>query len=105
MLGGCGTNLNKILHTSKDFHNHNNESDEIFTQEMQLVVEALRVNTLSKLTYVDSERFDNLIKDVFAGVAFQSTGNLELVAALEESCTELGFQVNDRQVGFWSCYL
>lgn len=100
MLGACGSNLTRTRRTAEDSHHNTEESEEIFTQEMQLVVEALRVNTLSKLTYVDNERFDNLINDVFAGVAFQSTGNVELVTALEESCTELGFQVNDRQVGF-----
>jgi len=36
-----------------------------YDTEVQLLVGALRVNTLSKLTYADSIRFNALINDVF----------------------------------------
>lgn len=39
--------------------------------EYTIVVQALRLNTLSKLTFYDSQRFDALVKDVFPDVKFQ----------------------------------
>ena len=36
-----------------------------------MVVQALRVNTLSKLTFADSKRFDALVRDVFPNVPFE----------------------------------
>ncbi len=38
--------------------------------EAKLVVQALRINTLSKLTFSDSMRFDALLKDIFPGMWF-----------------------------------
>ena len=35
--------------------------------EAKLVVQALRINTMSKLTFSDSMRFDALLRDVFPG--------------------------------------
>merc|ERR1740130_541875 len=37
--------------------------------ENQFVIQALRMNTLSKLTFADSQRFSALVEDVFPGVA------------------------------------
>lgn len=39
--------------------------------EQELCVQALRVNTLSKLTFADSKQFDSLLRDVFPGVEFK----------------------------------
>jgi len=39
--------------------------------EYKVVVQALRVNTLSKLTFQDSQRFDALLRDVFPKVPFE----------------------------------
>ena len=38
------------------------------TIEFEVVVQSLRLNTLSKLTFADSKRFDSLLMDVFPGV-------------------------------------
>ena len=53
--------------------------------ESDIVVQALRLNTLSKLTYGDSIRFDTLVKDVFPDVEFKNEGYEDLKAALRES--------------------
>ncbi len=66
--------------------------------EAEIVVSALRLNTLSKLTFGDSIRFDALVRDVFSGVEFQSAGYEQLKQAVRESCAELGLVVNDSQV-------
>ena len=66
--------------------------------EYQLVVQALRLNTLSKLTFADSKRFDSLVKDVFPGVSFKDLEYLELEAALKEACQEANLMVIESQV-------
>lgn len=72
--------------------------ESVLRNETEIVVQCLRVNTLSKLTYSDSSRFDSLTSDVFRGVPFVNTGLESLINFLEESCLELGLQVNNRQV-------
>lgn len=37
-------------------------------REIEIVVQTLQLNTLSKLTFADSERFQNLLDDIFPGV-------------------------------------
>ena len=66
--------------------------------ESELVVQALRLNTLSKLTFADSKRFDSLVKDVFTGVPFKDLEYLELEAALREACQEANLIVIESQV-------
>ncbi len=66
--------------------------------ESEIAVSALRLNTLSKLTFGDSIRFDALVRDVFTGVEFQSAGYDRLRKALRESCAELGLNENEAQL-------
>ena len=66
--------------------------------EANLVVQALRINTLSKLTYVDSKRFDALVKDVFPGVEFRDIEYEHLAKAIEQACEEESLIVNKNQV-------
>uniref|UniRef100_A0A8B9KYF0 Cytoplasmic dynein 2 heavy chain 1 n=1 Tax=Astyanax mexicanus TaxID=7994 RepID=A0A8B9KYF0_ASTMX len=58
-----------------------------------LVVQALRLNTMSKLTFADSSRFDALVRDVFPGVDFKDVEyealNAALLAAYEEARLEV----------------
>lgn len=48
------------------------------------MVQALRLNTMSKLTFADSSRFDALVRDVFSGVNFTDVEDQILMHALEE---------------------
>ena len=47
-------------------------------QETGLVVQALQLNTLSKLTFADSKRFNSLVADIFVGVAFEDVAQPDL---------------------------
>ncbi|KAF7666054.1 hypothetical protein LDENG_00118150 [Lucifuga dentata] len=53
-------------------------------EESDLVVRALRLNTMSKLTFADSSRFDALVRDVFSGVNFTDVDDQTIMHALEE---------------------
>ena len=66
--------------------------------ELEIVVHAIRLNTLCKLTYHDSTKFDILIQDIFRGVKFISTGNENLQAAIKNIYTEFSLEFNVRQV-------
>lgn len=69
-------------------------------QERDLVVQALRLNTMSKLTFADTSRFDALIKDVFSGVNFTNLDDQILVHALEEAYKEAQLELIPSQVRF-----
>jgi len=66
--------------------------------EMKIAVQALRLNTHSKLTFADSKRFDSLIKDVFPDVSFQDVEYHDLDKALREACAEANLVVIESQV-------
>ena len=61
-------------------------------------MQALRVNTLSKLAFNDSKLFDGLVLDVFPGVTFQDIAYVDLKQALLETCQEMNLEVIDSQV-------
>ena len=71
--------------------------------EVHLVVQALRLNTLSKLTFSDGQRFNALVRDVFPGVEFSDVEYERLDAALREASRESNLVIIDRQVGWTSC--
>ena len=66
--------------------------------ETKLVVQALRINTLSKLTFSDSTRFDALVKDVFPGIEFKDIEYETLAEAIRQVCKETNLVVNEIQV-------
>ncbi|XP_037123246.1 cytoplasmic dynein 2 heavy chain 1 isoform X1 [Syngnathus acus] len=74
VLKACGS----LLQQQRKSH----DKDKI--QEINLVVQALRLNTLSKLTFADGSRFDALLRDVFSGVSFTDVEDLILTEALEQ---------------------
>ena len=66
--------------------------------EAQLVVQAARINTLSKLTFGDSKRFDGLLQDIFPGIDLRDIEYENLRAALREIFKEHHLVINDMQV-------
>lgn len=62
------------------------------------MVQALRLNTMSKLTFADSSRFDALVKDVFPGVHFTDVDDQILMHALEEVYKEARLELIPSQV-------
>jgi dynein heavy chain 2 len=97
VLGGCGSALKA---SRKNFLKEGKSLSSALEEgvEKELVVQALRLNTLSKLTFADCARFDSLVKDVFPGVQFITSGYEELTAALKESFSDLGLLCNENQV-------
>ena len=67
--------------------------------EAKLVVQALRINTLSKLTFSDCARFDALVQDVFPGIEFKDIEYELLANAVREVCKETNLVINENQVG------
>lgn len=66
--------------------------------ESQILVQAIRVNTLSKLTFADSVQFDALVMDLFPGVAIVDIVYPELLAAIKEAYIELKLIFMESQV-------
>lgn len=66
--------------------------------ESHLVVQALRLNTMSKLTFADCARFDALVKDVFPGIDFKDVEYAKLTTALQEAFEEARLEIINTQV-------
>ena len=66
--------------------------------EASIVIQALRVNTLSKLTFADSIRFEALIQDVCPGVKIKDMEYDLLANAVREVGKETNIVINDIQV-------
>lgn len=62
------------------------------------MVQALRLNTMSKLTFADSSRFDALVKDVFSGISFTDVEDQILTHALEQVYKEARLEIIPSQV-------
>ncbi|KAM4743047.1 cytoplasmic dynein 2 heavy chain 1 isoform 3-T4 [Anableps anableps] len=67
-------------------------------QESNLVVQALRLNTMSKLTFADSSRFDALVSDVFSGVNFTDVEDQILIDALTQVYMEAQLELIPSQL-------
>uniref|UniRef100_A0A8C9YIK3 Cytoplasmic dynein 2 heavy chain 1 n=1 Tax=Sander lucioperca TaxID=283035 RepID=A0A8C9YIK3_SANLU len=67
-------------------------------QESSLVVQALRLNTMSKLTFSDCSRFDALVRDVFSGVNFTDVEDQILMHALEQVYKEAQLELIPSQL-------
>ena len=64
------------------------------------MVQALQLNTLSKLTFADSKQFNSLVADIFVGAAFEDVAQPDLEQALHEECQEAQLVVNPTQVKY-----
>ncbi|PNI44695.1 DYNC2H1 isoform 3 [Pan troglodytes] len=66
--------------------------------ESHIVVQALRLNTMSKFTFTDCTRFDALIKDVFPGIELKEVEYDELSAALKQVFEEANYEIIPNQI-------
>ncbi|CAF1013145.1 unnamed protein product, partial [Didymodactylos carnosus] len=89
VLKGCGTLLKNA---------RANKVDVSSQLELQLVVQAARINTLSKLTFGDCKRFDALLQDIFPGVLLKDIEYETLRLALNEVYNEHHLLSNDMQI-------
>lgn len=69
------------------------------------MVQALRLNTMSKLTFADSSRFDALVRDVFPGVDFKDVDYETLKSALLSVYEEARLEIIPSQVPVHAPYL
>ncbi|KAI8842138.1 dynein heavy chain and region D6 of dynein motor-domain-containing protein [Chytridium lagenaria] len=67
-------------------------------REATIVVKALRVNTLSKLTFADSLRFNALMKDIFPDITPEDISYDELGKAIQEVIKELQLENTEAQI-------
>lgn len=69
-------------------------------EETEILIKAVRINTLSKLTFVDSQRFLALIGDVFPGVVSADLSGGALADAIREVMVNKPFflQVDELQI-------
>lgn len=66
--------------------------------EMRLAVNALRMNTMSKLTASDCKRFDMLIGYVFANTTIDKMQQNVLQSSIELAFEQLNLQSNEKQL-------
>ncbi|XP_074649972.1 cytoplasmic dynein 2 heavy chain 1-like [Tubulanus polymorphus] len=92
VLRGSGN----LLQTAKKALSNGEKLD--VTAEATLVVQALRVNTLSKMTFSDSIRFDALVHDVCPGIEFREIQYDTLKQALIDVCQEMNLLEIDNQI-------
>ncbi|XP_075248310.1 cytoplasmic dynein 2 heavy chain 1-like [Convolutriloba macropyga] len=95
VLKGCGDLLKKAKRESADDTPDQSESS---IDETVICVQALRLNTLSKLTFIDMQRFEGIIKDVFPGIEPIDVSYEEIESAIKEACKEMHLQIMPRQV-------
>ena len=67
--------------------------------EERLLLQAIRANMLSKLTFEDADRFEGLITDIFTNPEKEAVDYGELVEAIDAVMAEMGLQKMEKQVG------
>lgn len=67
-------------------------------KEAELLIKAIRVNTMSKLTFADIKKFENLMANVFMGTTVEDVKYEDLTKAIAETLKELNFTYVERQV-------
>ena len=75
----------------------NEGKDITYEIEATILIKAIRINILSKLTFSDSEIFNLLIQDVFPGIDMSDIIYENLNKALMESYKELNYEFIDNQ--------
>ena len=90
VLKSCGSMLRKMK--------SNNSFQQSLKTESELVVNSLRVNIISRLTFFDNLKFDEILRDTFPNIEFNNAGYEQLEEALRESFGDLGLETNDTQV-------
>lgn len=69
-----------------------------FQDEMEVVVQSLKPNVMSKLTMNDCKRFTMLLEDVFPQLNLKTDSNEEFRAKVVETFKIMGLSRNERQI-------
>jgi dynein heavy chain 2 len=86
-MKACLTTGGKLIQAAK------READVSLELEQELLIKAVRVNTLSKLTFSDARRFLTIIHDVFPGVESKDIRVEELEAAMHAVMADKPFEL------------
>lgn len=90
VIGFCGTIL-KASVTLKSL-----------AEECSVAVQALELNTISKLTFDDRVLFKSLISDIFPEMQITNSPQIHdvLTKKIRKAAEDMGLQINQRQVNF-----
>jgi len=58
-------------------------------KESLLLIKAIRINTMSKLTFADSKKFESLLTDMFPGISVEDIVYEDLEAAIHTIIDDL----------------
>lgn len=88
VIGFCGT----ILKASAPLKS--------ISEECSVAVQALELNTISKLTFDDSVLFKSLISDIFPEIKITNSPEMydTLTKKIRKTAEDLGLQISQRQV-------
>ncbi|KAJ3344816.1 Cytoplasmic dynein 2 heavy chain 1 [Entophlyctis luteolus] len=86
-----------LSHAGKLLHDEKKAEEVGRQREALIVVKALRVNTLSKLTIQDCQQFNNLINDVFPEVKIEEISYENLSVAVQEVFSEMNLDFSKVQ--------
>lgn len=89
VIGFCGTILKAMSPALKSQ-----------SEECAIAVQALELNTISKLTFDDSVLFKSLISDIFPEVKITSSPQIydDLINKIRKAAENIGLQTSQRQV-------
>lgn len=90
VIGFCGT----ILKASGTLNS--------LPEECSVAVQALELNTISKLTYDDSVLFKSLVSDIFPEGKITNGPQIydALIKKIRKAAEDMGLQTNQRQVNY-----
>eukprot|EP00392_Amoebophrya_sp_AT5.2_P002499 g2504.t1 len=86
----------RSLFETKEQSGADQQHDEAF--EALVLLKSTRMNTLSKLTYADARRFEDLCQDVFPGISVKDIEYAQLEKDIRQSLTELKMNVIESQI-------
>lgn len=69
-----------------------------FNREALILIKAIRINTMSKLTFGDSKKFEFLLNDVFPGIKVEDIVYEDLEKAINETLLERNLESNPKQL-------
>ena len=69
-----------------------------FNEEALILIKAIRINTMSKLTFGDSKKFEFLLNDMFPGIRVEDIVYEDLEKAIHATLTELNLEKNPKQL-------
>ena len=79
-------------------HKRNHDEPPNDVEEAILLINAVRMNTMSKLTFADARRFQNLYVDLFPGVTVKDIEYAELEIHIREAMEEMTLKDIDTQI-------